>query len=33
MGSRGRGAFKSLVLGSVATKVLSQSDVPVTIVR
>jgi nucleotide-binding universal stress UspA family protein len=33
MGSRGRGAFKSLVLGSVATKVLSQCDVPVTIVR
>jgi nucleotide-binding universal stress UspA family protein len=33
MGSHGRGAFKNLVLGSVATKVLSQSDVPVTIVR
>jgi nucleotide-binding universal stress UspA family protein len=33
MGSHGRGAFKNLVLGSVATKVLSQCDVPVTIVR
>lgn len=33
MGSHGRGAFKNLVLGSVATKILSQSDVPVTIVR
>ena len=33
MGSHGRGAFKNLVLGSVATKVLSQSDVPITIVR
>jgi nucleotide-binding universal stress UspA family protein len=33
MGSHGRGAFKSLVLGSVATKILSQCDVPVTIVR
>jgi nucleotide-binding universal stress UspA family protein len=33
MGSHGRGAFKNLVLGSVATKVLSQATVPVTIVR
>ena len=33
MGSHGRGAFKNLVLGSVATKILSQCDVPVTIVR
>jgi len=33
MGSHGRGAFKNLVLGSVATKVLSLSGVPVTIVR
>ena len=33
MGSHGRGAFKNLVLGSVATKILSLCDVPVTIVR
>jgi nucleotide-binding universal stress UspA family protein len=33
MGSRGLGAFKNLVLGSVATKLLSMCDVPVTIVR
>jgi nucleotide-binding universal stress UspA family protein len=33
MGSHGRGAFKNLVLGSVATKILSRCDVPVTIVR
>jgi len=33
MGSHGRGAFKNLVLGSVATKIISQCDVPVTIVR
>jgi nucleotide-binding universal stress UspA family protein len=33
MGSRGLGAFKNLVLGSVATKILSMCDVPVTIVR
>lgn len=33
MGSHGRGAFKNLLLGSVATKVLSQCTVPVTIVR
>lgn len=33
MGSHGRGAFKNLVLGSVATKVLSQCKVPITFVR
>jgi len=33
MGSHGRGAFKNLVLGSVATKILSMCAVPVTIVR
>jgi nucleotide-binding universal stress UspA family protein len=33
MGSRGLGAFKNLVLGSVATKILSKCDVPVTLVR
>jgi nucleotide-binding universal stress UspA family protein len=33
MGSHGHGAFKNLVIGSVATKILSQCDVPVTIVR
>jgi len=33
MGSRGLGAFKNLVLGSVATKILSMCEVPVTIVR
>ena len=33
MGSHGRGAFKNLVLGSVATKILSRCEVPVTIVR
>jgi nucleotide-binding universal stress UspA family protein len=33
MGSHGRGAFKNLVLGSVATKILSMCEVPVTIVR
>ncbi|WP_166206107.1 universal stress protein [Cognatiluteimonas telluris] len=33
MGSRGHGAFRNLVLGSVATKVLSSCKVPVTIVR
>ena len=33
MGSHGRGAFKNLVLGSVATKILSMCDVPATIVR
>lgn len=33
MGSRGRGATASALLGSVALKVLSTSKVPVTIVR
>jgi nucleotide-binding universal stress UspA family protein len=33
MGSHGRGAFRNLVLGSVATKILSRCSVPVTIVR
>ena len=33
MGSHGRGAFKNLVLGSVATKILSMCEVPVTLVR
>ena len=33
MGSRGLGPVKSLVLGSVATKVMHLSEVPVTVVR
>jgi nucleotide-binding universal stress UspA family protein len=33
MGSHGRGAFLSTVLGSVVMKVLSQSKVPVLVVR
>lgn len=33
MGSHGRSAFKSLFLGSVTTKVLAHSPVPVTIIR
>jgi nucleotide-binding universal stress UspA family protein len=33
MGSHGRGAVKGIVLGSVSTKVLAQSTIPVTIVR
>ena len=33
MGSHGRNAFKSLFLGSVTTKVLAHSQVPVAIVR
>ncbi|HEY9132864.1 MAG TPA: universal stress protein [Dyella sp.] len=33
MGSHGRGSFKSLFLGSVVMKVLSQSRIPVMVVR
>ncbi len=33
MGSRGQTALKSLLLGSVATKVLAQSKVPLTVIR
>ena len=33
MGSRGHGAFGSLVMGSVATRVLANCDTPVLLVR
>lgn len=33
MGSHGHGALGSLVMGSVATQVLSQCDTPVLLVR
>jgi nucleotide-binding universal stress UspA family protein len=33
MGSHGHGAFKNLVMGSVATKVLAATTVPVLLVR
>jgi nucleotide-binding universal stress UspA family protein len=33
MGSHGHGALGNLVLGSVATKVMSQTDVPILLVR
>lgn len=33
MGSRGRTALSGLLLGSVTTKVIAQSDIPVTVVR
>ncbi len=33
MGTRGLGSIKSLVLGSVATKVIHLADVPVTLVK
>lgn len=33
MGSHGHGSFKNLVLGSVATKVISKSSVPVLLVH
>ena len=33
MGSRGHGSFVNLVLGSVATKVLSETQVPVLLIR
>ena len=33
MGSRGQGAIRAALLGSVAAKVIAQSDVPVLVVR
>ena len=33
MGTRGRGAFASLVIGSVATQVVKLVDIPVTLVK
>ncbi|WP_368562301.1 universal stress protein [Pseudoxanthomonas sp. UTMC 1351] len=33
MGTHGRGALKSLIVGSVTQKVISTSDIPVTVVR
>lgn len=33
LGSHGHGSFKSLVMGSVATKVLSQCSTPVLLIR
>jgi nucleotide-binding universal stress UspA family protein len=33
MGSHGHGAFKNLIMGSVATKVLASTTVPVLLVR
>lgn len=33
MGSHGRGAVKGILLGSVSSKVIAQSDIPVTIIR
>ncbi len=33
MGSHGQGTFKNLVMGSVATKVLSQCSTPVLLIR
>lgn len=33
MGSRGRTGLSGLVLGSVTTRVIAQSDIPVTVVR
>lgn len=33
MGSHGRSAVKGVLLGSVSTKVIAQTDIPVTIIR
>jgi|SRR5690554_431752 len=33
MGSHGRGSVKGILLGSVSSKVIAQTDIPVTIVR
>ncbi len=33
MGTRGHGAFRNLVMGSVATKVLAETTVPVLLIR
>ena len=33
MGSHGHGSFKSLLMGSVATKVLSHTHIPVLLIR
>ena len=33
LGSHGHGSFKSLLMGSVATKVLSHTDIPVLLIR
>lgn len=33
MGTHGHGAIKALIVGSVAAKVITQADVPVTVVR
>ncbi|NYZ64114.1 universal stress protein [Luteimonas deserti] len=33
MGSHGRSAVKGILLGSVSTKVIAQTDIPVTIIR